>query len=69
MKSVVLTLSYLKDVFNTMSNIYDKSKRSAIMSRISGKDTKPEIQVRKYLFANGFRYRKNVKDFIISPKI
>lgn len=29
------------------------------MSRISGKDTKPEVLVRKYLFSKGFRYRKN----------
>jgi DNA mismatch endonuclease (patch repair protein) len=52
-----------------MSDIYDKSKRSVIMSRISGKDTKPEIQVRKYLFANGFRYRKNVKELPGKPDI
>jgi DNA mismatch endonuclease (patch repair protein) len=31
------------------------------MSKISGKETKPEILVRKFLFANGFRYRKNDK--------
>jgi len=29
------------------------------MSRIRGKNTKPEELVRKYLFAQGFRYRKN----------
>lgn len=29
------------------------------MSKISGKETKPEIIVRKYLFSRGFRYRKN----------
>ena len=29
------------------------------MSRIRGKDTKPEELVRKYLFSQGFRYRKN----------
>ena len=29
------------------------------MSRIRGKDTKPEEIVRKYLFSQGFRYRKN----------
>jgi DNA mismatch endonuclease (patch repair protein) len=27
------------------------------MSQIKGKNTKPEIMVRKFLFANGFRYR------------
>lgn len=29
------------------------------MSRIRGKDTKPEILVRKYLFSKGLRFRKN----------
>ena len=28
-----------------------------MMGRIRGKDTKPEMLVRKYLFAHGFRYR------------
>jgi DNA mismatch endonuclease, patch repair protein len=32
------------------------------MSQIKGKNTKPEILVQKCLFANGFRYRLNVKD-------
>ena len=52
-----------------MSDIYSKSKRSSIMSKISGKDTKPEILVRKYLFSKGFRFRKNVKDLPGKPDI
>lgn len=52
-----------------MSDIYSKSKRSNIMSKISGKETKPEILVRKYLFAQGFRYRKNVKELPGKPDI
>jgi DNA mismatch endonuclease (patch repair protein) len=39
------------------------------MSKISGKETKPEILVRKFLFANGFRFRKNVKDLPGKPDI
>lgn len=39
------------------------------MSKISGKETKPEILVRKYLFAHGFRYRKNAKDLPGKPDI
>ena len=40
---------------------------------IRGKDTKPEVAVRKYLFSQGFRYRKNVKKMpgsldIVLPK-
>lgn len=52
-----------------MSDIYSKSKRSEIMSKISGKETNPEILVRKYLFAKGFRYRKNVKGLPGKPDI
>lgn len=33
--------------------------RSYNMSRIRCRDTKPEVLVRKYLFSQGFRYRKN----------
>jgi DNA mismatch endonuclease (patch repair protein) len=29
------------------------------MSKITGKETKPEVLVRRYLFAKGFRFRKN----------
>ena len=52
-----------------MPDIFSKSKRSDIMSKISGKETKPEILVRKYLFAHGFRYRKNVKKLPGKPDI
>ena len=47
----------------------DKSIRSYNMSRIRNKDTKPEILVRKYLFAEGFRYRKNDKKYPGCPDI
>ena len=39
------------------------------MSRIHGKDTKPELLVRKFLFAHGFRYRMNVKTLPGKPDI
>jgi DNA mismatch endonuclease (patch repair protein) len=50
-------------------DIFSKKKRSEIMSKISGKETKPEILVRKYLFALGFRYRKNEKHLPGKPDI
>ncbi len=52
-----------------MADIYTKLKRSEIMSKISGKNTKPEILVRKFLFSNGFRYRKNDKRYPGKPDI
>ena len=42
-------------------DVHNKEIRSYNMSRIKGKKTKPEEVVAKYLFANGFRYRRNVK--------
>ena len=39
------------------------------MSRIAGKNTKPEELVRKYLFSKGFRYRKNVRKLPGTPDV
>ena len=39
------------------------------MSHIRGKDTKPELWVRKYLYAHGFRYRLHVKRLPGRPDI
>ena len=39
------------------------------MSRIPSKNTKPEEAVRKYLFSQGFRYRKNVSTLPGKPDI
>ena len=39
------------------------------MSHIHGKDTKPEVFVRKTLWALGFRYRVNVSDLPGKPDI
>ncbi|SDC16112.1 very short patch repair endonuclease [Niabella drilacis] len=40
-----------------MADIWSKEKRSEVMSKIRSKDTKPEIMLRKALFALGYRYR------------
>ena len=48
-----------------MADTVSKEKRSEIMSHVTGKETKPEIIVRKYLFARGLRYRKNVKQYLL----
>lgn len=50
-----------------MADIFDKKKRSEIMSKISGKNTKPELIIRKALFAEGYRYRLHRKDFPGNP--
>jgi DNA mismatch endonuclease (patch repair protein) len=56
-----------------MTDIVDRATRSRMMSGIRGRDTKPEIIVRKYLHAQGLRYRiasKNLpgKPDIVLPK-
>ena len=50
-------------------DVHSKEVRSYNMSRIKGKDTKPEETVRKYLFSQGFRYRKNDKKLPGTPDI
>ena len=52
-----------------MSDVHSPEIRSYNMSRIRGKDTKPEEIVRKYLFSKGFRYRKNVATLPGKPDI
>ena len=48
---------------------FSKEKRSEIMSCVKGKNTKPEELVRKYLFSQGFRYRKNDSRYPGKPDI
>lgn len=52
-----------------MADRVSKETRSYNMSRIKGKDTKPEIIVRSYLFSKGLRFRKNDKRYLGSPDI
>lgn len=52
-----------------MTDVHSKETRSFNMSRIRGKNTKPEIMVRKFLFNKGFRYRINVRNLPGKPDI
>lgn len=52
-----------------MADVHNKEVRSYNMSRIKGKNTKPELLVRQYLFSKGFRYRLNVKRLPGKPDI
>lgn len=52
-----------------MTDVHNKETRSFNMSQIKGKNTKPELLVRKFLFANGFRYRLNIKDLPGKPDL
>jgi len=52
-----------------MADVHSKETRSYNMSRIRCKNTKPEMLVRKFLHANGFRYRLHVKSLPGKPDI
>ncbi len=45
------------------------SQRSAVMSRIHSRDTKPEMSIRRALYAAGYRFRVANKDLPGSPDI
>lgn len=59
------TFLYLR----TMADVHSTETRSYNMSMIKGKNTKPEILVRKFLFANGYRYRLHAKNLPGKPDI
>ena len=52
-----------------MADVHNKATRSYNMSRVKGKDTRPELLVRRFLFAHGFRYRINVTSLPGKPDI
>jgi DNA mismatch endonuclease (patch repair protein) len=52
-----------------MADVHPPEIRSYNMSRIKGKNTKPEIIVRKYLFKAGLRFRLHVKSLPGKPDI
>ena len=52
-----------------MTDVHTSQQRSYNMSRIKGKDTKPEMLVRKFLHANGYRYKLHDKKLPGKPDI
>jgi DNA mismatch endonuclease (patch repair protein) len=52
-----------------MADVHSKEIRSFNMSKIKGKNTKPELLVRKFLFAKGLRYRLHDKKLSGRPDI
>lgn len=52
-----------------MTDIVDSTTRSKMMSGIRGKDTTPELVVRRYLHAMGYRFRLHGKDLPGSPDL
>ncbi|MGD1886602.1 MAG: very short patch repair endonuclease [Cohaesibacteraceae bacterium] len=52
-----------------MTDKISQERRSWNMSRIKGKNTKPEVQLRKLLHSAGYRFRLHVKDLPGKPDI
>ena len=52
-----------------MTDVFPPEKRSAVMRRVKGKDTAPEMAVRKALTGLGARYRLHRKDLPGNPDI
>ncbi len=55
--------------FEEANGFYTSKKRSKIMSGIKGKNTRPEVRLRKALWHAGLRYRKHDKHLPGTPDI
>lgn len=52
-----------------MADVHSTQTRSYNMSQIKGKNTKPEMLVRRFLHANGFRYKLHDKTLPGKPDL
>jgi DNA mismatch endonuclease (patch repair protein) len=52
-----------------VTDVHTPEQRSFNMSRIAGRDTKPELTVRRLLHAAGFRYRLHVRELPGKPDL
>lgn len=52
-----------------MTDVFTPEQRSAVMRKVKGRDTSPELKVRKLLTRLGVRYRLNRKDLPGKPDI
>lgn len=52
-----------------MADVMTPKQRSRCMAAVKGKDTKPEMIVRKYLFSRGMRFRVQVRKLPGNPDI
>lgn len=52
-----------------MADVFGKVKRREIMARIKGKNTAPELYVRRLLHALGYRFRLHCGDLCGNPDI
>ena len=54
---------------NGTTDVFTPEQRSAVMARVRGKDTRPEMIVRRLVHAMGYRYRLHRKDLPGKPDL
>ena len=52
-----------------MADVLTKEQRKKCMSQVKSKNSKPELLVRQFLFASGYRFRLHRKDLPGKPDI
>jgi DNA mismatch endonuclease (patch repair protein) len=52
-----------------VTDVFSPEKRSAVMRRVKGRDTGPELAVRRLLWAAGYRYRLQRRDLPGRPDL
>ena len=52
-----------------MADVVEPAVRSRMMSGIRGKNTKPEMLIRRALFAAGYRFRLHRRDLPGAPDV
>jgi DNA mismatch endonuclease (patch repair protein) len=52
-----------------MTDVFTREKRSQVMARVKGRDTTPELAVRRLLTKLGLRYRLHRKDLPGKPDV
>jgi len=53
----------------TSSDVFTPEERSRVMARVKGKDTQPEMKVRRLAHALGYRFRLQRKDLPGTPDL
>jgi hypothetical protein len=64
-----LNTVFLRKQLSEMTDVHEPEARSYNRSQIRNKNTKPEVLIRRFLYANGFRYRINDKKLPGKPDI
>lgn len=65
----LLTVNRIEYEVNTMVDTLTPKERSERMGRVRGKDTKPEMLVRKLVHRMGYRYRLHRRDLPGNPDL